>query len=410
MKSRRLIRGAKRAALFALETASAVRPRHWGALGVRFSETWHGRTGREPGPEAVCAAIGWLKASQDVTASGGCAWGHRARARIGAGETVGWQPAYPETTGYIIETMLRYGHWAGDQDSIERARRMADWELGVQLPDGGIPGGTIGAQPVESSTFVTGQVIFGWIRAHEEFGGRGYLDAACRAGDYLVSCQDETGRFVRGHSRFCLAGPKAYETRTGWALVRLGQVAAIPRYIEAGRKTAEFALACQQANGWLSSNDLDQPDAPLTHTIGYALEGLLEIGRLIEEQRFVAAARIALENLRAAIREDGFLPGRLNGAWQPTVKWCCLTGCCQLASVFFRMQGLFPDWNSGAEGERLLRFVASTQRLTGASPERVGGISGSFPFHGGYAPCCVLNWATKFYADAVMDYLSRPGA
>lgn len=77
--------------------------------------------------------------------------------------------AYPETTDYIIDTMLRFGRLANDQDCCDCGRRVTDWEVALQLGDGGIRGGTIGAQRMASSTFVTGQVIFGWVRAFQAF-------------------------------------------------------------------------------------------------------------------------------------------------------------------------------------------------------------------------------------------------
>jgi hypothetical protein len=78
-------------------------------------------------------------------------------ALVRSGDHVGWQPAYPEPSGYIIETLIRYREKRSDADAIQRAKRIADWEAGIQLPDGGTQGGVIGAVPVEASTFVTGK-------------------------------------------------------------------------------------------------------------------------------------------------------------------------------------------------------------------------------------------------------------
>ena len=46
-----------------------------------------------------------------------------------------------------------------------------------------------------------------------------------------------------------------------------------------------------QENGWFANNCLTRPEAPLLHTIGYALQGVLEVGILSGEKRFVDAAR-----------------------------------------------------------------------------------------------------------------------
>src|SRR5205807_4755030 len=98
----------------------------------------------EPGRRHADAAIAWIKRAQDAAGNGGVAWGYRARRRVRFDESTGWVDAYPETTGYIIPTMFRYGDLTGDQDAIDRARRMLEWELSIQLPDGGFQGGVYG--------------------------------------------------------------------------------------------------------------------------------------------------------------------------------------------------------------------------------------------------------------------------
>ena len=351
--------------------------------------------------------MGWLRNAQDATGSGGISWGYRSRAAIRSGEAVGWQPAYPETTGYLIETFLRYGRMMQDPDCLDRARRMAEWETTAQLHDGGIPGGTFGAQPVASSTFVTGQVLFGWLRAFETWKGQNYFDAACKAADFLVSCVDEEGRFTRGYSHFCEPGPKAYEVRTGWALVLAGLMLGKPGYFNAGRKITGFTLSCQNPNGWFSQNDLNNNSTPLTHTIGYALEGLLEVGLILNETACLEAVSSTLSQIQLLVQRDGFLAGRWTADWEPAVTWCCLTGSCQLASVSLRAHRIYPNRGFGELGKKLLGFVASTQDLGGANQGLIGGIHGSYPFHGDYGQYCTLNWAAKFYADAIMDFFSE---
>jgi len=139
---------ARRMARVGLETISAVRPRHWDALRLSLASP--------PSPVKIDvrragAAIEWIKRAQDATRTGGVSWGYRARSPVRSGERLGWQPAYPETTGYIIETLLRFDSLFDDPDAVERARRMADWEVSIQLDDGGFQGGMIGAEPVEST-------------------------------------------------------------------------------------------------------------------------------------------------------------------------------------------------------------------------------------------------------------------
>ena len=90
----------------------------------------------DPGAEsAVRACLDWLREAQDRTTSsdGGVA---RHNSLL-----TGWSPSYPETTGYIVPTVLTAGRRLGDADLMDRGRRMLDWLVSIQFPDGGFQGG-----------------------------------------------------------------------------------------------------------------------------------------------------------------------------------------------------------------------------------------------------------------------------
>src|ERR1044071_9673228 len=69
----------------------------------------------------------------------------------------GWSPSYPETTGYIIPTLLQ----TGTTDATARARRMLDWLVAIQFPEGGFQGGIVNQTPRMPVTFNTGQILIG---------------------------------------------------------------------------------------------------------------------------------------------------------------------------------------------------------------------------------------------------------
>ena len=131
-------------------------------------------------------AIDWLCLTHDVT-------GRRGSSK-GFSLLHGWLPAYPETTGYVIGTLLEHAERSGDDSFVERAREMGDWEIEVQNPDGGVMEGALRTPPGRSIVFNTGMVIFGWLDLHERFGTELFLDAAVRAGRWLEEMQTPTGR------------------------------------------------------------------------------------------------------------------------------------------------------------------------------------------------------------------------
>ena len=165
-------------------------------------------------------------------------------------------------------------------------------------------------------------------------------------------------------------------------------------------------MSAQQPNGWFAENDLDFHDQPLTHTVGYVLEGLHGIGVRLGRQDYLDAVDRTLGAISTLIRPDGYLAGRFRKDWTPAVDWVCLTGSSQIAGVFLRMYLQTGKIEYFHAGRRLLGFVCFTQELMPGIPGIDGGIRGSYPFEGQYGQWCVLNWATKFFADSVMDYLA----
>lgn len=346
------------------------------------------------------AAVAWLVRAHDAAGQGGVsrsyclAWHPYFRTR-------GWLPAYPETTGYIIPTLFDCAAANGDAALHRRAVAMAEWEIDVQLPSGAVMGGVIGMPPTPA-VFNTGQVIFGWLRAAQETGDDKFVAAAVRAGRFLVEHQDEDGAWRRGLSQYANSGPQTYNTRVAWALLELASVTGERTFRDAATRNIEAALTRQQANGWYAGNCLDDDDAPLTHTIAYATRGILEAGRLLDNDTYLAAAeRAAAATLRVQ-RTDGSLAGRYDREWQPRATWSCLTGNVQLAIVWLRLAVLRrePKWLAAAQ--RSIRYVASCQDLQSPNPGVRGGIAGSFPIYGSYGRFEYLNWAAKFFVEAVM--------
>jgi hypothetical protein len=405
----RFIKPLKATARETAEILSAYHPAHGEARTLAGLERGTTPAVVTPSLRHLEAAMGWIKRAQDSSDTGGVAWGYRARRPVRTDLPLGWVAPYPETTGYLIPTMLRYSDLIGDKDCVDRARRMTAWELEIQLDDGGIQGGTLGERPVASSTFVTGQVLFGLLAAYDRFPGEEIREGAIRAGEYLLECLDETGRFTKGYSEFCVSGHKAYEVRTGLALAKLADLLDDERFRTAASRIADYALSVQEANGWFQENDLDHYNRPLTHTIGYVMEGLHGIGIKLGRSDCLDAVRGTMDRILPLIEPNGFLAGRWRADWTPASKSACLTGSAQLAGVYLRLHEQESNSKYLKAARKLLGFVCFTQDLQVGTPGLDGGIRGSYPFHGEYGRWCVLNGATKFFCDSVMDYLRIAG-
>lgn len=356
----------------------------------------------DPGIDRVVReGLAWIGRAQDASASadGGVArhWSYRT----------GWSTSYPETTGYIVPTMLECAAALGDAELRARGRRMLDWLVAIQMPDGGFQGGMIGQTPVVSVTFNTGQILMGLAAGVREL-GEAYRPAMDRAARFLVDSLDPDGCWRRHPTPFAQPGEKAYETHVSWGLLeaaRASEGAARDAYADAALRQVAWALTKQQPNGWFASNDLEDPAAPLTHTIGYVLRGVVEAWRYArdvghpEAAGLLAAARRTADGLLPQVGADGFLPGRLDRDWQGTVRWACLTGSVQIAHSLLL---LFQETGEARYRDAAYRLNAYVRRtvLLDAPPSERGAVKGSFPVSGGYCTYQFPNWATKFSIDA----------
>jgi squalene-hopene cyclase-like protein len=370
----------------------------------RWAEFMRERTRRPQLPLEVEShlheAVAWLHRAQDASTDRGVAHSFF----IGKG----WARSYPEATGYIIPTLLNWGETKRDSDAKRRALAMADWLLTVQTEKGAVPN-LIGLPTV----FDTGQVIFGWLSAYRATGKDTYLDAAKRAGDWLLAALDGDGVWRNPSDS---GGPgRCYNARVAWALLELSRVSGDERYAAPMPRFLEWTLEQEQEEGWFDRNCMTDDSAPLLHTIAYTAQGQLESGLLLGSLELIAAAARTAHALVVHAGPDGWMPGRFARGWRPAANWACLTGMAQMSLVWQRLQGLEDVVGEEDVGLRFLSaanrvnaFLMRTQDCASRNGGLRGGIRGSYPVSGDYARWRVLNWATKFFVDALMEEV--PGA
>ena len=350
--------------------------------------------GPDAGPQAIIAACGeWLCIAQDHNAAGD---GGVAR---DFSLIKGLSTSYPERPGYIIRTMIQLAKHTGDESYLARARKMLDWCVAIQFPEGGFQGGKIDAQPLVPVTFNTGQILIGLSAGVAEFGDAKYVDAMNRAAAWLRDSLDADGCWRKHATPFAEPGDKAYETHVAWGLFEAERLSPGNGYGDAGFRQIEWALTKQQSNGWFKCNCLTNPEAPLTHTIGYVTRGILEAYRLNGNKRYLEAAALLANEFIPSIGPDGRLAGRLNAKWGPMVDYVCLTGSVQLAHCLFLIAQFTGKKQYIEPAKKLNAFVRRAIQTDGPIEQR-GGVKGSYPVDGDYGQWEYLNWAAKFCIDS----------
>ena len=268
------------------------------------------------------AAIDWLCVAQDIKPDGGISRGYNILSRK-------WGALYPETTGYIIPTFFDYFHTTVKSVYRQRALRMADWEISVQMENGAFQSGDLDLLPQKPAVFNTGQVLFGLVNAYKETKDDKYKSAAVKAADWLIEAQDNDGAWRTDLSTLTNNPVHLYNTRTAWGLLKVHSITLNETYLNAAVQNMDWALRQQLDNGWFSDNVFNVSEDPLTHTIAYAVEGILECGVYLDNKVYINSAVKSANALLELQQRDGSLYGIYDSNWKNTVNWSCLTGNAQ---------------------------------------------------------------------------------
>lgn len=352
-------------------------------------------------PDEICLreAIDWLCRAQDASSCGGVSAGYYFK--------TGWKPPYPETTGYIICSFLDYWHLIKRGDYMDRAIKMGDWEIEVQLPSGAVRQG-VGIND-EPRIFNTGQVILGWSSLYSHTGQVRFLEAAVRATDWLVENQDDDGKW----SRYAYMNTATtYHTMVAWAILRMYALTRDEKYKASARKHILWVLAYAKDNGWLDRSSFTVNRPPFTHTIGYALQGLIESAVYLEDIKpdILTLVQKACNSmmLRYELNKPNpysfprYLPATLDEKWMSQDKYSCITGNLQIAIVWLKMYEINNDARLLNAALKIIDQCKAVQALDSKDSGIVGGIPGSKPIWGRYQSYGYPNWAAKFFVDAIM--------
>jgi hypothetical protein len=342
-------------------------------------------------------AMTWVEAAHEATGRSGVSAGYDLAS--------GWQPPYPETSGYLIPTLLRSAEVLARPALATRAREVGGWLQSLQSPDGAFPGGMgTDGPPV---VFDVGQILLGLLALWRATGDSSTLDSAVRAGSWLTGVQQPTGAWL-SHFGY----PNTYSSRVTWSLADLWRVTDDPTYLACVQRSLDWMLGQVRPDGWIDRMAFS-PDRPCwTHNIGYTLRGLLRcadlVGADIGDRCASAAATCALRLAELRTPLHPLLPGEIGTGFEPNATYACLTGDAQMLTVWLDVASRNGDANLRARCDAVLDRLSQLQVRQPLEPATVGALAGSWPLTGGFEPLIFPNWAAKFLADAVLNHASFP--
>lgn len=353
-------------------------------------------------------AIKWIFRAQDMSGVGGISAEYNF--------SWGWCLPYPEVSGYIIPTMLNYANRLPDgvdKKQIEvRTRKIADWLVQIQNPDGSYNSGWYydrkvhGNRPLaqrilasgKPCAFETGQILWGLSAIYEYTHKRDYFKSAIKAADWLVSKQSNDGSWIENQDV-----PMSFSAFTARHLASLAEISGCKKYEEAAIRNCNWCLSRQNNVGWFDNCSHDLGIPPWTHGIGYATQGLLEVGILLNNNEYIDRAMRTADKLLKVyyLQEQKLLPARLDNNWKSSDKFTCLAGNAQISSVWSILYKVTGDMRYLIGVLEINQDLKSLQIL-GSDNAISGGIKGSNPIWGFYKMFSYPAWATKFFVDALL--------
>ena len=341
------------------------------------------------------ATAGWLVESIRHGNGGSCA--HFSVAS-------GWSRPYPETTGYLIPTLLELDPQLPELGLRERALGLGDWLLSIRNADGAWDAGLHPPRGrARSSVFNSCQVLDGLVALHRATGESRWLDAAHRGATWATGLQGADGLW--SHRDYDSSGTPSYYTQALWPLLEVWKETGD----ETLRTKAEAALLKilqrRREQGSFAAWGFGGRDRAFTHTIAYTLRGILECSRLLDAWDDVGVQAVpALERLlRKAELSGGRLPGELDGDWNATRRFVCLTGNVQTATNLLLWEQREKDLRIVNAAAKLIDVVCAAQSLRKPLVGHRGAVAGSQPAWGRYMALRHPNWAAKFHCDALMQ-------
>lgn len=329
------------------------------------------------------AALDWLLVAQRAGGGGGFAHSfHLLR---------GWGAAYPETTGYILQTLRRAWERDPRPGLLAAIAAAARWLAAMQQPDGSFLDLAGRAQ-----VFDTAQIVHGWNDLAEHRPGLVARDRHARAAQWIAAQQEPDGSFRR-HAYNAI--PHSYYARVGAALLAAGRVLDDPGLGDAGRRNLRWVMEQQEANGAFRHMSFDA-GAPYLHTMVYVAEGLLDAYAETGDAECRGALLRYAGALLACARRDRPLRSQYDARLAVANGELCLTGLAQWAGLCQRLAAIgHPEFAD--EGRRTLVLLKRHQIFCG-DPRLNGGLPGSAPIWGRYMRLSIPNWGVKFYLDALL--------
>ena len=311
--------------------------------------------------------------------------------------------SFPETTGYIIPTLLEYSKLKQNDKIYNISKEMGEWIIDITRDDGGL-GEAYGFYRPGPRIFTTAQAIIGLLSLYLASNNRKFLNTAVKMGEFLTQNLNKDGSWNKNFTFLKIT--TTYKSRVSWILMMLYDVTNEIKFKEASLKSLQYIINNKTKNYWPESCNFDKSNNALTHLLGYHLVAIVKFAYyekledLNLKKELIDHCSFFYKRIQKQLSTANDLKGIINDKFEKVVDYNCLTGSAQImyfALIYEKKNSI----NKNLISEILYKSLYDKQ-ISNNQKEVNGSISGSFPINGEYMPNMLPAWASKFFIDSLL--------
>ena len=305
-----------------------------------------------------------------------------------------WSESYPETTGYLIPTLISANRILDNLDLITICHEQIGYFKSLHLSNG--------AFKIEKSVnkplvFDTAQILFGLIKYSDEFQTDEIHELINSSYQWLCDTLDSDGQFT--HSNYVKNYNPAYYARIVWPML-MAENYLNQNHSDKTLALYNYLLSLHNANGTFSKCSFDNQDTFFTHNLIYAYRGLWESSVLLNDSHIQKRLEDDLKNICTSIISTKHFNGEFNENWQHRRKYICCVGNAQLVCLLLNIYNLNKNRTYLEAIPSLMKPLLKAQKKI--FPFNRGAIPSSIPVWERYQRFKFTNWTQKFFADALI--------
>ena len=356
---------------------------------------------RHENSDHIRMILNWFRNAQEYNKDGGFPFGIDIGKYLAGAQTYG--PSYPETSGYILASLVLAQKQGYKQVTQSMLDYTADYLVENQRVDGGYRT-VLSSTSSHSLTFDTGQVLCGLTQYQANYPRDDVAECIERAANWMASQIENNGAYKVQSTFF--GEQRCYYTRATIGLALAAKLNNREDWRDAAIRNINWAIQFQDDDGWFDRFSFPDGELSNLHGISYTIRGILDTGILFGIEEFVDSAILATNSMLNANapkqNTSSSFPGHFTTGFRSVSREIIPTGLAQLSIICLKLGRITGQQSYTDFAQRQVENLKTMHLQNFQDPCIDGLLPGSWPLNGRYEPYFLPNWPIKFFLDALL--------